>query len=143
MERHFARPARPSHPARWFAPALLALGCTGCAAAWILLGVASGRQCSWMAVVAGVDAALLLRLAAMPRGPARMVVAMLGTAASIVLANWGIAATQLGRSIGVLPWASAAKLGPDHAWTVLSLANTPADLAWLAAGMVLAAVLAR
>jgi hypothetical protein len=140
MDSPAARHARPS---RWLAPALLALGCAGCAAAWILLGVATGRQCSWMAVVAGIDAALLLRLAAMPRGPARMVVAMLGTAATIVLANWGIAATQLGRSIGVLPWASAIKLGPDHAWTVLSLANTSADLAWLAAGVVLAAVLSR
>ena len=140
MERPFARPARPSS---WLAPALLAIGCAGCAAAWILLGVASGRQCSWMAIVAGLDAALLLRLAAMPRGPARMAIAVLGTGATILLANWGIAATQLGRSIGVLPWMSAVKLGPDYAWTVLSLANTPADLAWLAAGMALAALVGR
>lgn len=140
MEPPFARPARPSH---WLAPALLAFGCAGCAAAWILLGVARGSQCSWMAIVAGLDAALLLRLAAMPRGPARAAVAALSTAATIVLANWGIAAAELGRSIGVLPWVSAAKLGPDHAWTVLSLANTPADLAWLAVGIAAAALLAR
>ena len=136
-------PARPARTSRWLAPALLALGCAGCAAAWILIAVASGRQCGWMAIVAGLDAALLLRLAAMPRGRGRMAVAALGTAATIVLANWGIAATQLGRSIGVLPWSSALKLGPDHAWTVLSLANTPADLGWLAAGVVLGAIAAR
>ena len=140
MERSFARPARAS---RWLAPALLAIGVAGCAAAWILLGVASGRQCSWMAIVAGLDAAMLLRLGAMPRGPARAAVAALATAATIAIANWGIAAAELGRSIGVLPWISAAKLGPDHAWTVLSLANTPADLAWLAAGLAIGTVLAR
>ena len=136
-------PARTARHPRWLAPALLAFGCAGCAAAWILFGVASGRQCGWMAIVAGLDAALLLRLAAMPRGPARMAVALLATAATIVVAQWGIAATELGRSIGVLPWVSATKLGLDHAWTVLSLANTPADLAWLAAGLVLGAVAAR
>ena len=105
--------------------------------------MASGRQCGWMAIVAGLDAALLLRLASMPRGPARVAVAMLGTTATILLANWGIAVTQLGRSVGVLPWASALKLGPEHAWTLLSLANTPADLGWMAAGVVLGALLAR
>ena len=29
----------------------------------------------------------------------------------------------------------AIKLGPDHAWTVLALANTPADLGWMVAGL--------
>ena len=140
MERPFARPARPP---RWLAPALLAIGCAGCAAAWILLGVASGRQCSWMAIVAGLDAALLLRLGAMPRGSARAAVAVLATAATIVLANWGIAAAQLGRSIGVLPWISATKLGPEHAWTVLALVNTPMDWTLLAIGLVAAVLAAR
>jgi len=140
MEPVTAQTARSS---RWLAPALLALGCCGCAAAWLLLAIASGRQCGWMAAIAGLDAALLLRLAGMPRGPGRIAVGMLGAATTILFANWGIAATQLGRSVGVLPWTSALKLGPDHAWTLLSLANTPADLAWMVAGVMLAALLAR
>ncbi|MDQ2702499.1 MAG: hypothetical protein M3Y70_06725 [Pseudomonadota bacterium] len=127
--------------ARWLAPALLALGSLGCAAAWILLALSTGRLCSWMALLAAIDAALLLRLARMPAGFARTALAVLGTAAAIVLAYWGIIASQLARSVGVLPWESALKLGPHHAWTLAGLATTPADLAWLGVGLVLAAVL--
>ncbi|TAK39388.1 MAG: hypothetical protein EPO30_03555 [Lysobacteraceae bacterium] len=129
--------------ARWLAPALLALGIAGCAAAWILLSIASGRQSSWMALVAGLDAALLLRLAGVQRGPGRILAATAATFATIAAASWGIAASQMGRSIGVLPWISAYKLGPEFAWTLLGLANTPADWAWLAAGLVVGAVAAR
>jgi hypothetical protein len=136
-------PARSARPSRWLAPVLLAFGCCGCAAAWILLAVGSDSQGSWMPIVAGLHAALLLRLAGRPHGPARITAAVLFTAATILLSNLGIAATQLGRSVGVMPWASAMKLGPDHAWTLLSLANAPADLAWMAAGLLLSALVAR
>ena len=129
--------------ARWLAPALLAIGIAGCAAAWILVAIGSGDQGSWMAVVAGLDAGLLLRFSGMGRGTRRTILALGATALTIAVANWGIAATQLGRSIGVLPWISATKLGPEHAWTVLSLAHAPMDWAWLAAGLVAAAVAAR
>lgn len=129
--------------ARWLAPALLVLGSLGCAAAWILLALASGRQCSWMALLAGLDAAFLLRMARMPAGGHRLLIAMLGTGATIAIANWGIAAGQMGRAVGLLPWESALKLGPHHAWILSGLANTPADLAWLAAGLLLAAVAGR
>ena len=136
-------PHRHAPGAHWLAPALLLVGCLGGAAAWILLALGSDAQCSWMAVLVGADAALLLRMARMPGGNARMLLAMAGTTAAIALASWGIAAAQVGRSVGVLPWLSAAKLGPAYAWTLLSLANTPADLAWLALGLLAAAVLAR
>jgi hypothetical protein len=129
--------------ARWLAPALLALGSLGCAAAWILLALASERQSSWMALLAGLDAAFLLRLGRMPAGRVRIALATAATAATIVLANWGIIAAQVGRTMGLLPWASATKLGPDYAWTLARLANAPADLAWLAVGLLLAAVAAR
>ena len=54
-----------------------------------------------------------------------------------------IIAAQLARPMGMLPWESALKLGPQHAWTLGSLANGPVDLAWLCAGLVIAAVLSR
>lgn len=129
--------------ARWLAPALLTLGSLGCAATWILLALASDRQCSWMALLAGLDAAFLLRLAGMARGRARMFLALIGTAAAIVIANWGIAAGQIGHLLGLLPWESALKLGPNYAWTLVGMVNTPAELAWLAAGLLLAAIAAR
>jgi len=135
--------SRTERRARWLAPALLAIGIAGCAAAWVLVAVGTGGQASWMALLAGLDAALLLRFAGTPRSPARMLVALAATFATIALASWGIAATQVGRSVGVLPWASIVKLGPEFAWTLLALANTAADWAWLAAGMVVAAVASR
>ncbi len=129
--------------ARWLAPALLVLASAGCAAAWILLALATGRQSSWMALVAGVDAALVLRLARMPGGPARAATGLAATLATIALANWGIAAGEVGRSLGMLPWDAALRLGPDHAWTLASLANGAADRAWLAAGLAAGAIGSR
>ncbi len=129
--------------ARWLAPALLALGSLGCAAAWILIALSTGRLCAWMALVAAVDAAVLLRLARMPASRGRIAMAVLGTAAAIVLAYWGIIASQLARTVGMLPWESALKLGLHHAWTLAGLATTPLDLAWLGAGLLAAALLSR
>lgn len=130
-------------PARWFAPVLLLIGSFGFAAAWVLLAFARNAQCSWMAVLAAIDAVLLLRLARMRPGWMRSVLAVAGTALAIALANWGIAAAQIGKVMGLLPWESLAKLGPHYAWTLATLANRPADLAWLAAALLLAAIAAR
>ena len=127
--------------ARWLAPALLALGSLGCSAAWILLALSTGRMCAWMAVVAAIDAAVLLRLAGVPAGAGRPTAAVLATALAVVIAYWGIIATQLARTVGVLPLESALKLGLHHAWTLAGLATGPVDLAWLGAGLLLAGLL--
>src|SRR3546814_992417 len=58
-------------------------------------------------VFAAIDAVLLLRLARMPAGGLRMLAAVAATSLSIVLANWGIAAAQIGKLMGLLPWESA------------------------------------
>lgn len=128
---------------RWLAPALLLLATLGCAAAWILVALASGRQSSWMAVVAAVDAAVLLRMARAPAGPRRAMAGAVATLATIALANWGIAAGEIGRSVGMLPWASAARLGPHYAWTLAELANGTIDRLWLAAAVAVAAIGSR
>jgi hypothetical protein len=139
----------PSAPtAQRTTPSLLAIllllaGCFGFAAAWVLVAFARDRQCSWMALLAALDAVFLLRLARMPAGATRSLLAVGGTLLTIVLANWGIAAAQIGRSMGLLPWESLGKLGPFYAWTLANLANPPVDLLWLAASLVLAAIAAR
>jgi hypothetical protein len=139
-------PAAPT--AQRTTPSLLAIllllaGCFGFAAAWVLVAFARDRQCSWMALLAALDAVFLLRLARMPAGATRSLLAVGGTLLTIVLANWGIAAAQIGRSMGLLPWESLGKLGPFYAWTLANLANPPVDLLWLAASVVLAAIAAR
>ena len=126
--------------ARWLAPALLLLATAGCAAAWILVALGTGRQSSWMAVVAAVDAAIVLRIARVPAGAGRATAAVVATLAAIAIANWGIAAGQVGRALGMLPWEAAMRLGPDYAWTLARLANAPADRLWLGAAVALAAL---
>ncbi len=133
-----------TRPAYWLVPALLLLfGSLGFAAAWVLLAFARDQQCSWMALLAAIDAALLLRLARMPSGWSRAAAAVASTAATIALANWGIAAAQIGRTLGLLPWESLAKLGPAYAWTLIGLANHGPDLIWIGLSLLVAMVSAR
>jgi len=133
--------------ARRLAPALVVplalLATLGCAAAWILLALATGRQSSWMAVVAAADAALVLRLARMAPGRWRAAIGVAATLAAIALANWGIAAGEIGRALGMLPWDAAPRMGPHYAWTLALLANASVDRAWLAASVVAAALASR
>lgn len=128
---------------RWPALLLAATGSTGFAAAWVLLACAHDRQSSWMALLAAMDAVFLLRLARMPSGAARGIACVAATAFAVALANWGIAALQVGRMMGLTPWESLDRLGLAYGWTLATLANGPADLAWLAASLVLAFLAGR
>ena len=123
--------------------ALLAFGSLGFAAAWILLAAALDRPCSWMAVFAALDSALLLRFARFPRGAARATLAVVATAAAIGLACWGIVATRIGAPLGLMPWESVLRLGAEFGWLLVRLGNDAVDLAWFAAGLVVAALAAR
>jgi hypothetical protein len=93
--------------------------------------------------VAAVDAAGLLRLARAPSGLPRAVAGVAATLATIARAIWGIAAGEIGRSVGMLPWDAAIRLGPDYAWTLAGLANGTADRLWLATAVVIAAIGSR
>ena len=139
--------AEPTMPASTynarFAYVLLALGTAGSAAVWVLLALALDRQCSWMAVFAALDAALLLRLGGYRPGWPRALLAVVATIVTIVLANWGIAAGQMGSGMGMLPWESALKLGAAHAMTLTQLANQSVDLAWWWISLPVAAFAAR
>jgi hypothetical protein len=127
----------------WLAWSLLMLGTAGFAALWVLLALYSQRQVSWMAVVGAVDAAWLLRLGRWPRGTGRALAAVAATLAIVALANWWIIATHLSGMLGLSAWDTAARLGWNHAWTLAGLANGVADLAWIAAAVVVAAAASR
>ena len=122
---------------------LLALGTAGVAAAWASVAMLSASQAAWMAPLAGVDAAWLLRLGGAPKGRPRMLLAVAATAVAIVMANWSIVAAQLAGVMGLPFLDSAQRLGPELAWILLGLANGPAEIAWFAAGLVLAAIVSR
>ena len=132
-----------TRPAYWPSLLLLLLGSLFFAAIWILLAVYTGRPCGWMAVLAALDVALMLRWGGMPRGAARVLVAVLATAAIVVLVNWLTAATQIGFAMGLNPWDSALKMGAGYAWTLAGLANQTADKLWMALALLVAAIAAR
>ena len=119
-----------------YALPLFALAVGGVAAAWVLAAFALEDQCAWLALVAALDMLLLLRLARWPAGGRSALVAVAGTALSIVLANYGIAAAEMGRNMGLLPWASALKLGPDYAAMLMGLANGAAEWGWYVLALV-------
>ena len=122
---------------------LVALGSGGLAALWVIVALLADAQCAWMAPLAALDAALLLRLGGAAPGWRRAAAAMAATALAIALANWGIVAAQLAGMMGLGVFASAVKLGPTLAWTFAGLANGPAELAWMGGALVLAALAAR
>ncbi|MCD7098153.1 hypothetical protein [Stenotrophomonas sp. MMGLT7] len=132
--------ARSHH---WLWPLLLLLGAVTITVAWIMLALASGRQSGWMALVAALESAWMLRLGGLRRRGARIAVAMAATAAVVVAANWGIASAYIGGAMGLDLWSSLLKMGPYYAWTLSALANTPLDLLWVPVALVVAAFAAR
>lgn len=127
----------------WLSWLLLLLGIGGFAAVWVIVGLYSNVQSSWMAVLGAIDAALLLRLGRWPAGAGRATLGVAATAAMILAANWGITSGQLGAVLGLPPWDSAMRLGLNHAWTLAQLANGAGDLLWLGVGLVVAALASR
>jgi hypothetical protein len=122
---------------------MLFLGGILLALLWMLLALYLGRPCGWMAVPSALASTQILRLGGMPRGWSRATFAVLGALLTITLANWGIAAAQIGASLGLNPWDSALKLGANYAWTLSSLANRFSDVVWMALALLAAAITAR
>lgn len=113
------------------APVLFAaIGVLGATAIWVILALIRDRQCAWMAVVAAVDIAFMLRLSRSAPGAHRALIATLATAITIVIANWCIASTQMGLALGFGVVDSALRLGSHFAWTLTELANRGVEWAW-------------
>jgi hypothetical protein len=127
----------------WFAALLALIGSLGLAAAWIAVAMISWSQSAWMAPLAALDAAFLLRLGGARPGMLRMGLGMAATLLAIALANWGIVAAHMAGMMGLGFTDAAFRLGPSLAWTLSTLANAPTDLAWLLAAVVLAAIASR
>jgi hypothetical protein len=136
-------PARQAPSIPWFALFLLTLGCLGFAAAWTAVAILSGAQSAWMAPLAALDAAWMLRLGGAKPGMARMCLGIAATVVTILLANWSIVAANLAGMMGLDFLGSALRLGPSLAWTLSGLANGLDELAWMAAAIVLAAISSR
>ncbi len=132
-----------TRPGLWWPLSLLVLGCAGFAALWVLAALYSDRQLGWMALLGALDAAVLVRLGGLQRGWTRAALAVAATVAIVALANWGIAAGQIGTVMGLLPWESLLKLGLRYAWTLAQLANGAAEWLSTLAALALAAWLGK
>jgi len=138
-------PTDRSRSARhWLLPLLaLAVGVLGMTAVWLAWYLGFRTPGGWLALVAALDMALMLRLAAAPPGPARAALAMVGTAAAIALAYWMMAATQMGLLLGLTPLESSQRLGPVLAGELVRHATSGWDIAWAVLALPLAWRLAR
>lgn len=126
-------PVRSHH---WLWPPMLLLGVVTATLAWLFIALLSGRQAGWMAVLAALDIAFMLRLGTFGAGRVRVALTLLATVLVALAANWGIASAYLGGSMGLNPWDSALRMGPFMAWTLLGLANGAAEWLWLGVALV-------
>lgn len=121
----------------------LGVGILGMSAAWVTIAVIADRSCSWLALVAALDMAMLLRLTNAPPGRWRVTIAILATAVTVLLSQWLIVATQLGFSMGLQPLASSLRLGPALAWELGKLSLSPVDWVFLLSSLPLAGILVQ
>ncbi|WP_374605302.1 hypothetical protein [Arenimonas sp.] len=128
----------------WLLPALAwVAGVLGMVALWSVVSLWLRSPSGWLALVAALDLALLLRLSAMPPGRARAWAAVAGTALAIALGYWFHAAISMGLMLGLQPVDSALRLGPVLAGELLRHATSAWDIAWALLALPLAWKLAR
>ena len=126
-------------PRQWLLPALaLAIGILGMTAAWLAVAMLVRGPCGWMAPLAALDMALMLRLSGASPGGRRAAAAVLGTGAAIALSYWMMAATQMGQLLGLSPLESAQRLGPVLAGELVRHMTSGWDMGFAALALVLA-----
>jgi len=136
-------PPAASRPARLFRLLMLLGACLGFVVVWVVLAWSRNSQCGWMALLAALDVAWILRLSGWPSGAGRAATGVVATAGIVLLANWFIIAVHLGEVMGLDPFGSALRLGLQHAWTLARLANGSFELAMVGLGLLLAAIASR
>jgi hypothetical protein len=133
-----------SHFSRWLLPIVaLCIGISGITVVWVAVAILSEGTCGWLALLAAMTVAVLLRLTQAPSRLARGIVAAFGCALAIALTLWMIAATHFGFMFGLGPITSALRLGPVLAWEVTRLTLRPLDWLFIALSLPLAAWWAR
>ena len=139
-----ARTGQSGVTARWgLAVVVASAGLLGVVTVWVTLALLTDLACGWMALVAALDFAVLLRLVRTPAGTARTSLAILATMLACLASAWLIVAGQFGAMLGLDPVTSALRLGPVLAWEYTRLGFTAWDWACVAFSPLLAAALLR
>ena len=136
MPRTLHSHGRPRRAWLWLPLLLLAMATA--VVAWGALGLASGRQHGWVALLVALESGLMLRLGGMRPGWGRAVAAAVATVLVVVAVQWAIAAGHIGAQMGMAPWQALPKMGPGFVLTLSQLANTRLDLWCLALAPLLA-----
>jgi hypothetical protein len=110
----------------------------GVAAIWSGLTVLRGDPCGWMAIVAALDAALLLRLASFPPGRERAAFAVAITLATVAAAAFLFATAHVGLLLGMRPSESVWKMSVGLARLYVQANTGWVELAWVAAAVAIA-----
>ena len=117
------------------APAAIPLALVAClvaifgvAAVWAGASVLLRGHHAWFAIVAALDAALLLSLANWPRSRARGAVAAGVTLLTILVAQYFIATAQIGVAMGLRPYESLPLMSADLA--LLYARNNTSAFEW-------------
>lgn len=118
--------------------AACAVAIVGVAAVWAGVSLITRTQCAWMAPVAALDAALLLRLATMPAGRVRVALALAVTLLTIVGANFLVASAQIGVSMGLRPAEAVSRMSLELAALHAQSNNGWIEAGWYALALVLA-----
>ena len=126
----------PSTALAWI---LVVLTVPAYAAAWTLLGLMTGGMLPWLSVGAALLVSTWLRLGGIRRGPATIAVGVACVAATCALANYTIAAMEIGGPMGFDPLDALVRMGPDLAWQLAWLANSATGSLGYLAGLLLAA----
>jgi len=138
MTASLTRDRRPSLAIRFLALLAGMAAIAGVAAVWMGVSVMLRGPCSWMAVVAALDAALLLRLASFPPGRERAAIAVAITAATVIFAGFLFATAHVGLLMGMRPSESVWKMSPGLALLYVQANTGLFDLAWVLGALGLA-----
>jgi len=130
-------------PGPWLGLLLLLLGAATFVVVWSSLALVSGRQHGWMALLAALQAAGLLRLGRMRPGLARALLAAAATVLTSACVQWLVASGHIGGQMGMAPWEAAPRMGARYVLLLSQLANNRFDLACLALAPLLALRLGR
>jgi Mn2+/Fe2+ NRAMP family transporter len=115
----------------------------GVAAIWAGASVLLKTSAPWFAIVAALDAALLLHLANWPRGRSRIALALGVTLATIVVAQYFVATAQIGVLMGLRPVESLPLMSIELAWLYAQHNHGPVEWLCYAASMAVAWALSR
>ena len=138
MPAHQSPAPRTSPAATVFSLLASLAAIAGIAAIWTGISLVTRSNAGWMAVVAALDAALLLRLAGYRRGNDRALFTLIVVLATTALAGFLIATAAIGLPMGLRPYHAVGRMSLELAWLFVQANSGWVELGWLVAASVVA-----